>query len=66
MEQDDLRPPPYQVTTDRDGEPVIVGTVATELAARARFESAVELCKTRDDAHSHRVVPQHGPGQLRA
>jgi len=34
--------------------------VETEIAARTRFASAVDLCETRDDAHSHHVELRAG------
>jgi len=55
MEAEDLQHPPFQILTYRDGQQIIVETVATEVAAQTRFASAVDLCRTRDDAHAHRV-----------
>jgi hypothetical protein len=55
MEASDLKHPPYRVLTFRDGQQVIAEDVETEVAARTRFASAVDLCKTRDDAHTHHV-----------
>lgn len=56
MEDSDLKQhPPFRVLTYRDGHEVIAEDVETEIAARTRFASAIDLCKTRDDAHSHRV-----------
>ncbi|WP_342154340.1 hypothetical protein [Methylorubrum sp. SB2] len=47
--------PPFQVTTYRDGQAVIIETLDTEIAARTRFASAVDLCRTLDQAHVHSV-----------
>jgi len=47
--------PPFQVTTYRDGEAVIIETLDTEIAARTRFASAVDLCRTLDQTHTHSV-----------
>ncbi|MGU3668819.1 hypothetical protein ACLBX9_31955 [Methylobacterium sp. A49B] len=56
MEASDLEcRPPFRVMTFRDDQEVISEDVETELAARTRFASAIDLCKARDDAHSHRV-----------
>jgi hypothetical protein len=55
MEADDLKSPPFRVLTYRDGQEVITETVETPEAARMRFASAVDLCQTRDDVHTHRV-----------
>ncbi|GJE48702.1 hypothetical protein GOFOIKOB_1734 [Methylobacterium tardum] len=55
MEANDLKQPPFRVLTFRDGQQVIAEDVETEVAARTRFASAVDLCKTRDDAHGHHV-----------
>lgn len=55
MEADNLKIPPFRVLTFRDGREVIAETVETPEAARMRFKSAVDLCRTRDDAHAHRV-----------
>jgi len=61
VEASDLKQrPPFRVTTFRDGHEVISEDVETEIAARTRFASAIDLCKTRDDAHSHRVTLQSG------
>ncbi|ACL63234.1 hypothetical protein [Methylobacterium nodulans] len=55
MEADDLKSPSFRILTYRDGQDVITETVETPEAARIRFASAVDLCRTRDDAHAHRV-----------
>ena len=55
MEASDLKHPPFRVLTFRDGQQVIAEDVATEVAAWTRFTSAIDLCKTRDDSHTHRV-----------
>jgi len=55
MEVSDLKNPPFVVLTYRDGHVVVEEDAATEVAARLRFASAVDLCETRDDAHAHRV-----------
>ena len=60
MEVSDLRHPTFRVLTFRDGRQVIAEDVETEIAARTRFASAVDLCETRDDAHSHHVELRAG------
>jgi hypothetical protein len=55
VEANDLKHPLFRVLTFRDGQQVIAEDVKTEVAARTRFASAVDLCKTRDDAHGHHV-----------
>ncbi|WP_018261449.1 hypothetical protein [Methylobacterium sp. WSM2598] len=60
MEADTLKNPPFRVLTYRDGQDVIIETVQTPEAAQIRFASAVDLCRTRDDAHTHRVELWHG------
>ena len=55
MKASDLNHPPFRVLTFRDGQQVIAEDVTTEVAARTRFASAIDLCKTRDDSHAHRV-----------
>ena len=55
MEASDLNHPSFRVLTFRDGQQVIAEDVETEIAARTRFASAIDLCKTRDDNHDHRV-----------
>lgn len=55
MEADGLKHPPFRGLTFRDGQQIIAEDVETEVAARTRFASAVDLCKTRDDAHGHQV-----------
>lgn len=47
--------PPFQVTTYRDSQAVIIETLDTEIAARTRFASAVDLCRTLDQTHDHSV-----------
>ena len=64
MEADDPQKAPFQVLTYRDGHQVICESVETELAARTRFASAVDLCSTRDNAHAHRVELWQGQGLL--
>lgn len=64
MEASDLKHPSYRVLTFRDGQQVIAEDVETEVAARTRFASAVDLCKTRDDAHAHHVELHAGSGML--
>ncbi|GEP07626.1 hypothetical protein [Methylobacterium oxalidis] len=64
MEADDLQHPSFRVLTYRDGQEVISETVASEAAARIRFTSAVDLCRTRDGAHSHRVELWQGSSLL--
>ncbi|MDN3571892.1 hypothetical protein [Methylobacterium longum] len=64
MEASDLQHPPFRVLTFRDGQQVIAEDVETEVAARVRFASAVDLCKTRDDAHDHHVELHAGPKVL--
>jgi len=58
--------PSYRVLTYRDGQPVIAEDVESEVAARVRFTSAVDLCRTRDDAHGHRVELWQGSSLLDA
>ena len=60
MEVSDLKNPPFVVLTYRDGHVVVEEDAATEVAARLRFASAVDLCETRDDAHAHRVELRSG------
>jgi bacterioferritin (cytochrome b1) len=61
MEASNLKQrPPFRVITFRDDQEVISEDVETEVAARTRFASAIDLCKTRDSAHAHRVVLQSG------
>jgi hypothetical protein len=55
MEANGLKHPPFRVLTFRDGQQMIAEDVETEVAARTRFASAVDLPKTRDDAHGHQV-----------
>jgi hypothetical protein len=65
VEQSDLNcRPPYRVSTFRDGQQVISEDVETEVAAKVRFASAVDLCRSRDDAHSHRVELRSGDDVL--
>jgi hypothetical protein len=64
MEVSDLKHPPFRVLTFRDGQQVIAEDVETEVAARTRFASAVDLCKTRDDAHAHHVELHAGSTML--
>ncbi|AWN37208.1 hypothetical protein [Methylobacterium radiodurans] len=61
MEADDLRGASFRVLTYRDGRQVICESVETEVAARTRFASAIDLCRARDDDHAHRVElwPEH-------
>lgn len=67
MEASDLKQhPPFRVLTYREGQEIIAEDVETDVAARIRFVSAVDLCKTRDDAHSHRVELHAGPDLLDA
>lgn len=61
MEDSDLnRRPPYRVVTFRDDQEVIAEDVETEVAARTRFASAIDLCQSRDAAHGHRVELRSG------
>ncbi|MCJ2018337.1 hypothetical protein MKK84_13005 [Methylobacterium sp. E-065] len=61
MEASDLKcRPPFRVLTFRDNQEVISEDLETEIAAQTRFASAIDLCKTRDDAHSHRVELRAG------
>ncbi len=64
MEASDLKHPPFRVLTFRDGQQVIAEDVETEVAARTRFASAVDLCETRDDAHAHHVELHAGSTML--
>ena len=64
MEASDLKDhPPFRVITFRDGQEVISEDVETEVAARTRFASAIDLCQSRDAAHSHRVE-LHSGGEM--
>jgi hypothetical protein len=56
----------FRVLTYRDGQHVITETLETEEAARTRFVSAIELCRTRRDAHAHRVELYEGADLLDA
>lgn len=61
MEASDLeKHPPFRVLTLREGREVIKEDVETEIAARTRFASAVDLCRMRDGAHDYRVELQSG------
>ncbi|WP_244019058.1 hypothetical protein [Methylobacterium sp. J-048] len=61
MEASDLKQhPPFRVITFRDEQEVISEDVETEIAARTRFASAIDLCTSRDEAHAHRVELQSG------
>lgn len=64
MEADDLQKPRFCIRTFRAGQVVISESVETEIAARTRFASAVDLCRSRDDAHHHRVELHWGTGLL--
>lgn len=66
MEADDLQKPRFRIRTFRAGQVVISESVETEIAARTRFASAVDLCRTRDDAHDHRVELHSGTELLEA
>ncbi|WP_289016071.1 hypothetical protein [uncultured Methylobacterium sp.] len=55
MGADDLQNEFFRVLTFRDGQQVVSESVETEVAARTRFASAVDLCRTRDDTHGHQV-----------
>ncbi|KAA0112472.1 hypothetical protein CIW48_30420 [Methylobacterium sp. P1-11] len=60
MEASDLKRLPSRVLIFRDEQQVIAEDVETELAVRARFAPATDLCKTRgdkthDDAHTDRA-----------
>lgn len=61
METSDLqRHPPFRILTFRDGQEVIAEDVETEVAARTRFASAVDLCKASERAHTYRVELRAG------
>ncbi|MHC2104117.1 hypothetical protein [Methylobacterium sp. CM6246] len=64
MEVSDMKNPPFCVFTYRDGQQVLAEDVETDIAARTRFASAIDLCKTRDDAHAHRVEMRAGSDLL--
>lgn len=55
MEADDLCTPHFQVTTYRDGQAVIIETLDTEIAAKTRFASAIDLCKSIDGTPNYKV-----------
>lgn len=56
--------PPFQVTTFRDGQAVIIETMDTETMARTRFASAVDLCSTYGSASLHKVELRAGATTL--
>lgn len=60
MEVSDMKNPPFGVFTFRDGHVVVEEDAETEVAARIRFASAIDMCKTRNDAHAHRVELRSG------
>lgn len=60
MEVSDMKNPPFVVFTFREGHLVVEEDAATEVAARMRFASAVDLCETRDDLDAHRVELRAG------
>ncbi|MDP4023584.1 hypothetical protein Q8W71_13175 [Methylobacterium sp. NEAU 140] len=60
MEASGLKPPPFRVITFRDAHAVNAEDVETEAASRIRFASAIDLCRSRDDAHAHRVELRAG------
>ena len=64
MKTKNLCTPPFQVTTFRDGQAVIIETLETEVAARTRFSSAVEQCSALDNAHAHKVELRAGAANL--
>lgn len=64
MEADDPKDPSFRILTYRDGQCVITEPVESDVAARTRFTSAVDLCRTRDNAHSHSVELWDGQALL--
>ncbi|SFM37739.1 hypothetical protein [Methylobacterium pseudosasicola] len=61
METSDLKQhPPFRVVTFRDDQEVFSEDVETAVAARTRFASAIDLCRSRDAAHAHRVELRSG------
>lgn len=56
--------PPFQVTTFREGQAVIIETLDTEIAARTRFTSAVDLCTALDNGHVHKIELRAGAVDL--
>lgn len=64
MEASDLKHPPFRVLTFRGGQQVIAEDAETEVAARTRFASAIDLCKSRDDGHAHHVELHAGSDLL--
>lgn len=49
MDPDELRSPYFQITTYRNGQPVIIETASTETSARISFAAAVDLCMSLDN-----------------
>ena len=64
MEVSDMKNPPFCVFTYRDGQQVLAEDVETDIAARTRFASAIDLCRARNDGHAHRVELRAGPDLL--
>lgn len=64
MEVSDMKNPPFCVFTFRDGQEILSEDVETNIAARIRFASAIDLCRTHDDAHTHRVELRAGSNLL--
>ena len=60
MEVSDMKNPPFVVFTFREGHLVVEEDAETEVAARMRFASAIDLCKTRGDPQAHRVELRSG------
>lgn len=60
MEVSDMKNPPFVVRTFRDGHVVVEEDAETEVAARIRFASAIDLGGSRNDAHAHSVELRSG------
>ena len=56
MEAADLQDVLFRVLTYRDAQQVISESVETAVAARTRFASAIDLCRTRRLIGPHTVV----------
>ena len=66
MEANDLKPPPFRIVTFRDGQEIIAEDIETEVAARVRFASAIDLCKSCGDEHTHHVELRSGGETIEA
>lgn len=55
-----MKNPPFVAFTFREGHLVVEEDAETEVAARMRFASSIDLCETRDDPDAHRVELRAG------